>query len=245
MHRTVLLAVVTALVFAQCGGTCPDVDPEIHFDVNRILGHWYIVQQTDTKHPCLTLNFTKKADKDEYRMIETCQSSKIFNTLGLQYEHHTKGKLRVPDSASPAIMDLSYPLYINTLKLTIFATDYENYLGFLTCKKGFAFTNKPQVTIASRIPSLGPQYLEPVYEKLLKYNINPYVIDTVKQYECAEHGVKGIFVKAASDTVDTVKGAIGSVVNLFSSGKKDLKLDVVGPETTGENVIDVRAGLSQ
>ncbi|XP_031330315.1 apolipoprotein D-like [Photinus pyralis] len=242
MHRTVLLAVVSALVFAPCGGTCPDVDPEVNFDVNKILGHWYIVQQTGAKHPCLTLNFTKKADKDEYRMIETCQSSKFFNTLGLQYEHHTKGKLRVPNATSPAIMDLSYTLSIRTLKLTIFATDYENYLGFLTCIKGFAFSNKPQVTIASRTPGLGPPHLEPVYAKLLKYNINPYVIDTVKQYECAEHGEKGIFVKAVSGTVDTVKGAIGSVVNLFSSGKKDSNLD---PKITGENEIDVRAGQSQ
>ncbi|KAB0791073.1 hypothetical protein PPYR_02873 [Photinus pyralis] len=242
MRRT-LLALISAFVFAWCRGTCPDVDPQAHLDVDKLLGHWFIVQKTGAHHPCLTFNLTANIETGAYRIIETTQTSKIVNALGLQHERHSRGKLTLSDSGAPGVMDLNLPLRLRTFKLTIFATDYDNYLAFVTCKKGFAFTNKPQVTIASRTPSLESHHLEPIYANLLKYSINPYVIETVKQFECAEPGKKGVIVKAASDVVGAVRGAFGSIAGVFSPGKK--VSDDLDPEVTGEYEIDVRAGVSQ
>ena len=216
------------------------MEPDPQFDMDRFLGHWYTIQKSRDASQCITMNFTKKEGKvNEYKVVETIPTSGIVNTLGLRHDHHFSGKIHVnPDT--PGIMELSVPL--RNLKLTVFETDYDTYAGLIACKKGFAIFTEPWIIIASRTPSLEPKQLEPVYAKLLKYNINPYVFETINHQMCPERGAQGIVAKTASTIFGGVKHVVGGITGLFGSHKhSESTTAAYDPRETGEYEIDIRA----
>ncbi|XP_031330317.1 uncharacterized protein LOC116161199 [Photinus pyralis] len=224
MYRCICLLYLITL-----GECCPNIEPVQDFDISGILGHWHTIQKTGAVFPCLTLNFTRSsANSEEFDVVETSQSTGLINTLGLQHESYLRGKLRVTDS--PGIFHLSLP--ITTWKLTVFGTDYDNYVAFLLCNKGIVTTSL--VIISSRTTSLSPKQLESIYAKLLKYNINPYVINTVRQHGCSQHGERGIVVKTASNI-------FGGIANLFKSSKSSKS----EKEEEVQYDIDIRTSLME
>lgn len=227
MYRCIFLILYLLIL----GESCPNVEPVQDFDINGILGHWHTIQKTGAIFPCLTLNLTRTSGKsDEYDLVETSQSIGLVNVLGLQHEHYLRGKLRVITD-SPGVLDLSLP--ISTQKLTVFGTDYDNYAAFFLCNKGFSLVNTPLVIISSRTTSLSPKQLESIYAKLVKYNINPYVINTVRQHGCPQHGERGIVVKTASNI-------LGGIANLFKPKSPKTK-----KEEEVQYDIDIRSSFMQ
>lgn len=74
-----------------------------------MLGVWYVIQKTSTGSCCITYNFTKTEEPDEY-LLEQNSQHLILGLTPLQHEYHYTGKLSVPDAAVPARMKVKFPL---------------------------------------------------------------------------------------------------------------------------------------
>lgn len=126
-----------------------------------MLGIWYVIQKTDTASTCVTYNFTKTDEPDEYLLEQNSQHF-ILGLTPLKHQYHYTGHLSVPDSSIPARMTVKFPLNpAGSASYTVFATDYDTFAGIFTCQK-IAFVNRLSATILSRERTLDQMYIDKV-----------------------------------------------------------------------------------
>ncbi|KAL4711839.1 hypothetical protein ACJJTC_006008 [Scirpophaga incertulas] len=106
----VLLAVLgCAYAHTYHLGACPIVEPMPEFDMNRMLGLWYVIQKTSTASHCITYNFSRTDEPYKYQLEQESQHF-ILGLTPLKHDYRYTGILTVPDLAVPARMKVRFPL---------------------------------------------------------------------------------------------------------------------------------------
>ncbi|XP_049878979.1 apolipoprotein D-like [Pectinophora gossypiella] len=225
-------------------GACPVVEPMPGFEMNKMLGVWYVIQKTSTASHCITYNFTKTLEPGQYQLEQVSQHF-ILGLTPLKHDYRYTGILTVPDSAVPARMKVRFPLSVaGSASYTILATDYTTYAAVFTCQK-LAFAHRRSATILSRNKELDKIFLDKVRTKLSSFGVDPYDLSIISQSNCPQHpngtteGVNinidpgtfsahniGNAVKSAGeaigDGVEYVVDAGKKVYNKVASSKEDL-----------------------
>lgn len=74
-----------------------------------MLGLWYVIQKTSTASHCITYNFTKTDEPEEYELIQDSQHF-VLGLTPLKHDYKYTGRLTVPDPSTPAKMIVKFPL---------------------------------------------------------------------------------------------------------------------------------------
>lgn len=167
-------------------GACPVVEPMSGFEMNKMLGLWYVVQKTSTASNCITYNFTKTDEPGHYELEQLSQHF-ILGLTPLKHDYRYKGVLTVPDPAVPARMKVRFPLSVaGSASYTVLLTDYTSHAVIFTCQK-LAFAHRRSATILSRTKELDKMYTDKLRNKLSLYGVDPYDLSIISQNECPKH----------------------------------------------------------
>lgn len=204
-----LLAVKNVEMHSYHLGNCPNIEPQSDFNMNRMLGIWYVMQKTSTASSCIIYNITKTDEPDEYKVEEISQHFLLALTP-LKHGYHYTGTLKVPDSAIPARMTVSFPLSVaGKSSFTIFMTDYDTYAGIFTCQK-LTFAHRQSATILSRTRTLDKMYLEKLRTRLANSQIDPFELSIISQKDCPRNLTEGYNINIDDETI-SAKAAAGVV----------------------------------
>ncbi|XP_046964382.1 apolipoprotein D-like [Vanessa cardui] len=167
-------------------GACPAVEPMPGFDMNQMLGLWYVIQKTSTASHCITYNFTKTDEPGTYQLEQLSQHF-ILGLTPLKHDYRYTGILTVPDKAVPARMKVQFPLSVaGSASYTVMATDYTTYAAIFTCQK-LAFANRHSATILSRTKELDKIFVDKTRSKLASFGVDPYDLSIISQTDCPKH----------------------------------------------------------
>ncbi|XP_075983458.1 apolipoprotein D-like [Anticarsia gemmatalis] len=183
-----LLMVLVAGAFGHTYhlGACPVVEPMPGFEMNRLLGVWYVIQKTSTASHCITYNFTKTDEPGKYELEQLSQHF-ILGLTPLKHDYRYKGVLTVPDPAVPARMKIRFPLSVaGSASYTVLMTDYTSHAVVFTCQK-LAFAHRRSATILSRTKELDRMYLDKMRNKLSSFGVDPFDLSIISQNNCPQH----------------------------------------------------------
>jgi len=208
-------------------GGCPDIEPMAGFEMNGMLGIWYVIQKTGTASTCITYNFTKTDEPGEYLLEQSSQHFALGLTP-LKHQYHYSGKLTVPDQAIPARMQVKFPLNpAGSASYTVFMTDYVTHAAVFTCQK-LGFAHRQSATILSREKTLDRIYVDKIRSKLSAANVDPYELSIISQKDCPKDS-NGTNINIDDDTfsahsvAEVIKKAgekIGDGVEYIAGGAK-------------------------
>lgn len=180
------------VLLAMCGsvvshtyhlGACPVVEPMPGFEMNRMLGVWYVIQKTSTASHCITYNFSRTDEPGKYELEQISQHF-ILGLTPLKHDYRYTGILTVPDSAVPAQMRVRFPLSVaGSASYTILATDYTTYAAVFTCQK-LGFAHRRSATILSREKELDKMFVDKMRLRLSSFGVDPYDLSIISQSEC-------------------------------------------------------------
>lgn len=183
-------------------GACPVVEPMQGFEMNKMLGVWYVIQKTSTASHCITYNFTKTDEPGRYELEQLSQHF-ILGLTPLKHDYRYKGVLTVPDPAVPARMKVRFPLSVaGSASYTVLLTDYTSHAVVFTCQK-LAFAHRRSATILSRTKELDKVYLDKMRNKLALFGVDPYDLSIISQTECPKHEngtTEGVNINIHPDT---------------------------------------------
>lgn len=243
---------VIGVLLAVCGGAfshsyhlgaCPVVEPMPGFEMNKMLGVWYVIQKTSTASHCLTYNFTKTDEPYRYELEQSSQHF-ILGLTPLKHDYRYTGILTVPDPAVPARMKVRFPLSVaGSASYTVLLTDYTSHAVIFTCQK-LAFAHRQSATILSRTKELDRIYLDKMHNRLASFGVDPFDLSIISQSDCPTHknGSEGVNINidpetfsshnigqavrktgsAIADGVEYVVEAGKTVYNKVASSKEDL-----------------------
>jgi len=182
-------------------GDCPVIEPMTPFNMNRMLGVWYVIQKTSTASTCITYNFTKLEEPDEYE-IEQISQHFILGLTPLSHEYHYTGRLTVPDTAVPARMKVKFPLnVIGKASFTVFMTDYDTHAALYSCQ-GLGIGHRESATILSRTRTLDKVFIDKIRARLSSNNIDPFDLSIISQKNCPKNknGTNGLNINIDDET---------------------------------------------
>ncbi|XP_044739043.1 apolipoprotein D-like [Chrysoperla carnea] len=237
MRQLIILIVGLTIAANNCHGhtyhlgACPVVEPMQGFDMNKMLGVWYVIQKTSTASNCIIYNFTKTEEPGEYAIEQVSQHFALGLTP-LEHEYHYKGLLTIPEPAVPGKMTVRFPLSVaGTATYTILGTDYNTYAGIFTCQK-LAFAHRQSATILSREKTLDKNYVDKVRNRLASFNVDPYDLSIITQTNCPKPGQNDsvniniddqtFTAHSAAEVVRKAGEKIGDGVEYVSSGVKKI-----------------------
>ncbi|XP_041972492.1 apolipoprotein D-like isoform X2 [Aricia agestis] len=233
-------------------GACPDIDPMPDFDMEKLLGVWYVIQKTSTASHCLTYNFTKTDEPGQYKLEQVSQHF-LLGLTPLEHDYKYTGVLTVPDPSVPARMKVNFPLSVaGSASYTVMSTDYNTYAAVFTCQK-LAFAHRRSATILSRSKELDRMYVDKMRSKLASYGVDPYDLSIISQTDCPKHeDGSGVNINIEPDTfsphnigeaVKKTGSAIGDGVEyVIDAGKKvyhkvtDSKEDLTEPPSNNPKI---------
>ncbi|CAG9862043.1 unnamed protein product [Phyllotreta striolata] len=181
-------------------GTCPTIEPMPDFNMNRLLGIWYVIEKTSTASSCIVYNISRTDEPGQYQIEEISQHFLLALTP-LKHGYHYRGTLKVQDKAVPGRMWVKFPLSVaGSSSFTVFMTDYENYAGIFTCQK-LAFAHRQSATILSRTRSLDDIYINKIRNKLQSAEISPFDLSIIKQTDCPKDPNAGYNININDETI--------------------------------------------
>ncbi|XP_057664569.1 apolipoprotein D-like [Diorhabda carinulata] len=229
-------------------GSCPTIEPMPNFEMNRMLGIWYVIEKTSTGSSCILYNITRSDEPGQFNIEEISQHFLLALTP-LKHGYHYKGTLKVLDKSVPAKMSVSFPLSVaGSSSFTVFSTDYETYAGIFTCQK-IAFSHRQSATILSRTKTLDSMYITKLRNKLENAEISPFDLSIIKQNDCPKDPNAGyninindetISAKAAGDVIRKAGEKLGDGVEYISGKAKDVYHKVSDKSANNEQINDVR-----
>ncbi|XP_013147124.1 PREDICTED: apolipoprotein D-like [Papilio polytes] len=217
MHRLTVFGLLLAFIGSAIGhtyhlGACPIVEPMSGFDMNKMLGLWYVAQKTSTASHCITYNFTRTPEPGTFELEQVSQHF-ILGLTPLDHDYRYKGVLTVPDPAVPARMKVRFPLSVaGSASYTILATDYDQYAAIFTCQK-LAFAHRRSATILSRTKELDKIFIDKMRLKLASFGVDPYDLSIISQSNCPGRpngATEGVDININPNTFSTHN--IGEVV---------------------------------
>lgn len=183
-------------------GKCPVVEPMPGFEMNKLLGVWYVIQKTSTGSSCITYNFTKTSEPGTYELEQVSQHL-VLGLTPLKHDYRYTGVLTVPDPAVPARMKVRFPLSVaGSASYVVLATDYDTYAAIFTCQS-ILFGHRRSATILSRTKELDRIYVDKLRTKLSSFNVSPYDLSIISQSNCPKHvngTTEGVNINIEPDT---------------------------------------------
>lgn len=224
------------------------MEPMPDFDMNKMLGIWYVVQKTSTASHCLTYNITRGEDPGEYE-IEQVSQHFILGLTPLKHDYRYTGTIKTNDPSMPGKMRVRFPLSVGgSASYTVFITDYTGYAGIFTCQK-LTFAHRQSASILSRRRDLDKDTIDKIRNRLSRSGVDPYDLSIINQNDCPKHpdgapngvnididpdtfsahNIAGVVKKAGEkigDGIEYVAGAGKTVYNkLAHSDDKNGKLE--------------------
>jgi len=199
-------------------GSCPRVQPMKGFNMNKMLGEWYVIQKFATSSSCMKYNFTQGTD-GKMRLVQTRQHF-VLDTIGVDHIYTYTGVLSIPDNDDRGRMRVKFPLNVaGDADLTIFATDYDNYAGMLTCQK-ILFGHTKCGTILSRKPTLEKSIVNQLRQKLEEDGVDPEDFSIVDQSNCIKQEQANFNLKIDDKTFSAgnVAGVVKKVGGVVGAG---------------------------
>lgn len=191
-------------------GTCPTVEPMGGFNMEKLLGKWYVIQKTSTGSKCLTYNFTATDEPNQYK-VEQVSEHPVLGLVNVDNKYHYTGIITVPDRDTPAKMSVRFPLsVVGKASYTILMTDYTTFAALFSCQD-LPFANRQSATILSRTKTLDKMYVDKVRQRLSSFGINPYELSVIEQAGCPNDENKpGVNINIDDQTL--TPGSIAGVV---------------------------------
>lgn len=187
-------------------GACPAIEPQADFNMNKMLGIWYVIEKTSTASSCIIYNITKTDEPGEYKIEEVSQHFFLALTP-LKHGYHYTGTLKVPDSAIPARMNVKFPLSVaGSSSFTVFMTDYDTYAAIFTCQK-LTFANRQSATILSRTRTLDKMYVDKIRSRLANSQIDPFELSIISQKDCPRDLQQGYNFNIDDETISAKSAA--------------------------------------
>ncbi|CAH0549531.1 unnamed protein product [Brassicogethes aeneus] len=191
-------------------GSCPNIEPMREFNMDRMLGIWYVMEKTSTASSCITYNFTKTDEPGEYRVEQVSQHF-LLGLTPLKHGYHYTGILKVPDSSIPAKMTVKFPLSVaGTASFTVFTTDYDTFAGIYSCQTLTTIGNRQSATILSRTRTLDKMYSDKIRSKLTSFHVDPFDLSIIKQTECPRNLTDSYNINIDDETI-SAKNAAGII----------------------------------
>ncbi|CAG9814896.1 unnamed protein product [Phaedon cochleariae] len=225
----VFLAIQKVQMHSYHLGACPVIEPAQDFNMNGMLGIWYVMEKTSTASSCIVYNITRSEEPGEY-IIEEISQHFLLALTPLKHGYHYRGTLKVPDGSVPAKMTVKFPLSVaGSSSFTIFSTDYDTYAGIFTCQK-LTFAHRQSATILSRTKSLDKIYVDKIRNKLSNAQIDPFDLSIIKQNDCPKDPNAGYNININDDTISAHAAAevirkagnkVGDGVEYLSGKAKD------------------------
>ncbi|XP_022241422.1 apolipoprotein D-like [Limulus polyphemus] len=196
----VVFLYVSASLHIVCGrvfklGSCPNVEVQENFNLNKFIGQWYVIQRFQSSSQCLTQNIT--VEDGDYYLSENGQllSSDL---LGINQVSTHEGKLLVPKKDSPSKMVVDFPLTFITksfmtnisdpfgkVNYWVMMTDYDNYAAIWSCRR-MLLGHLQNAEILSRSPTLDKLIINKIRGRFENYGIDEHNFSVIDQKDCRD-----------------------------------------------------------
>ncbi|XP_068242913.1 apolipoprotein D-like [Palaemon carinicauda] len=135
-------------------GRCPSAPPMKDFEMDKLVGIWYIVEAFDSGEKCMTWNISRDATPDTWKVVEDKENGAI-HSAGLSHAKFNSGTIYQPDKNNPAKMKSYWPIsgIAGDTEFTVHDTDYENFASVFECQNVGLF-HRENGLILSRTPVL-------------------------------------------------------------------------------------------
>ncbi|XP_045466228.1 apolipoprotein D-like [Harmonia axyridis] len=200
-------------------GSCPYVEPQRSFNMQKMMGIWYAIEKTGTASSCVVYNFSKTDEPYEYDLVQTSQHF-ILKYTPIEHVYKYTGRLTVPDPVTPAKMSVKFPLNVaGSSNFTIISTDYDSYALIFTCQK-LAFANRQSATILSRDKVLDKDLLIKLRDILSENEIDPHDLSIISQANCPKLNNESHVIDIDDETLSakTAGNVIRGTGNAIASG---------------------------
>ena len=144
---------------------CPHDESIPNFDIKKMLGKWYITEESTTMPP-ENRNLVKAIAGQTFTISEIDDKYNLKHTVGRTnpYEHlyeivQEDRKIR---RATPNL--------VNELKFAVVATDYDNVALVITCEQNFSASRVARILVKNR--NVDKKYIEEMRSKLPEYGFS-------------------------------------------------------------------------
>ncbi|KAK4878315.1 hypothetical protein RN001_010821 [Aquatica leii] len=165
-------------------GKCAQVDSQPHFDMKKMLGHWYVIEATSTNKKCLTYTLTEElGHSGHYLLTETFRPSSFRKFFGARSDIHRSGLLETNPN-NLGTMLYKQPSEIWRYTFTVLKTDYNNYAVIYSCKKIALGMHRWSGIILSRTPIIKPEIIQKAKAELIDNNIDTSSLSVIDHTYC-------------------------------------------------------------
>lgn len=206
-------------------GSCPSIKTFPNLDVEKFLGLWYVIQQTDTTSSCLTMDYSRSSPT-QLRATKSRQLL-VLDSFSIEHTNSYTAKLDMPDLDNPAAMRVKWPLNLaGKADYRVVDTDYDNYAVVFECQKFANFLHRKSTAILARSPSLSNEIISEERKALNDMGISTGDLDAIDHSVCVRREDAGLNIDIDEETIKKMlKDASQSVRNIASQlagGASDL-----------------------
>ncbi|XP_050735599.1 apolipoprotein D-like isoform X1 [Eriocheir sinensis] len=221
MKVVAVTVVVVTLVATAVGhdwgwGNCPSAKAFSSLDVDKFLGLWYVIQQTDTTSSCLTMNYTR-VSPTQLRAAKSRQLL-VLDSLSIEHTNSYTAKLDIPDFDNAGAMRVKWPLNLaGKADYTVLDTDYDTYAVVYECQKVASFLHRKSTAILSRTPTLSQDIISKERQLISSKGIPTNDLDSIDHGVCVRREDAGFNINIDEDTIKKMlKDASDGVRNIAS-----------------------------
>ncbi|XP_076347314.1 apolipoprotein D-like [Tachypleus tridentatus] len=184
----IVLIYVSVSLHLVCGrvfklGSCPNVQVQENFNINKFLGQWYVIQRFQSSSQCLTQNIT--VEDGDYYLSENGQ---LLNSdlLGINHISNHEGKLLIPKEDFPARMEVEFTLNpFGKVNYWVVMTDYNNYAAIWSCRR-MLLGHLQNAEILSRKPTLDNLIINKIRGRFENYGVDEHNFSVIDQKDCRD-----------------------------------------------------------
>ncbi|XP_022250524.1 apolipoprotein D-like [Limulus polyphemus] len=181
VYTTTVSKLVNGHVFKL--GSCPNVEVQEDFNLDKFLGQWYVIQRFQTNSQCLKQNVT-----EENGVYYLSQNRQFFDTdfIRINRGSTSKGKISIPDKNSPSKMIVDFPLNLfGKVNYWVMMTDYDNYAAIWSCRR-MLLGHFQHAEILSRSPTLDKVILNKIRGRFETYGVDEHQFSVIDQEDCQD-----------------------------------------------------------
>ncbi|KAF5286490.1 hypothetical protein FQR65_LT12573 [Abscondita terminalis] len=230
-----LLAIINVETYKNNYGKCKRVNSQEKFDMEKMLGKWYVIEATANNKKCLTYFLSKDYMRPlAYVLTETFAPPKIAQFFGVRNDYGRVGKLQVLGAYSPAVMSYKVPLEVLSYQFTVVSTDYDNYALIYSCKNMAFGLNRWSLIILSRTPRINRGVRSKIWSEVNSYGLDLYSMRWIDHASCEK---KVTEVNPKTTTMEPVRTSeeVETTTTTFSSSSESF--DETGSTTENDFAI--------
>ncbi|KAF5286493.1 hypothetical protein FQR65_LT12576 [Abscondita terminalis] len=221
-----LLTVFKVEAYKNNFGKCAHVDTQPNFDMQKMLGRWFVIDATSTSKSCLTYTFDEKNGyPGSYLLTETYAPSGIAEFFGRRSDYNRIGVLNPLDDNDFAVMTFKKSDEILKYKFIVISTDYDSFALIYACKKMPLGQRRWSAMILSRTSQMKPSTLTKLWTKLAWHRIDIYSMNRIDHEHCKNDVYETVTEKKTTTTIksetddsksfnSTIQASINAIFNI-------------------------------